>query len=404
MTWREVPRTQLCHLESDRSAASTPSSALSSGSETLVEVFCPEGLSGCDATACGASSRPDPTQRQAAPFVPWAHPRAEDARVVHLRKNNLPVPVPASTPTAFDPHAVPFVPAAARARAPLDTSPCTIQVKPAWLSMLRRGCVSNDRSARRMRAQTVVAQGQWDAEAMTSLVGKLTDCAVEGHDPELTTVAPFARALYDEFEKTCSKTYAMMFGTHLAQCVWTEFSAWWNAALPTAVVHLKLWPDQAQPLLKSALAIAAFAADLFVQGLVPATYIHRCLLMLTGTPRVIEEVHAVRTMLSHADAKLCANGAMAGFVDSFAGKASMIPDNASVVRQQFDRAAVKQWISEIREIINGWTTDVPSSSPSKTSVSATDEQTPKMNVETTPKAPAPMSPTRTSPPRKTDKT
>lgn len=201
-----------------------------------------------------ASQETAPVESKALTHLEWVQQFAEQARQAHLRNSGHPVFAPPSSP--FNPHAVPFVPAAIRAHAAaaaaappesptygLEVETCHFQVQHPWVSNLRRGSVTSDTKVRRVQAELVVSMGPWDAVTMADLCTKLSDRAAEGFGPELATVAPFARDLYDCFKSELGETRALQFCDHLRESVLAEYIAWWKAVSSTLASQASIRAD-----------------------------------------------------------------------------------------------------------------------------------------------------------------
>lgn len=98
---------------------------------------------------------------------------------------------------------------------------------------------------------------------------------------------------------------------------------------------------KAQAFLSSALAVATFVADLFVQRIILREFVHHCLNLLTRDLRVIEQLHAVQAIISHADEHLYETRAMTSLMAALAAKAAALQDGASAVGQTFDKTEVE---------------------------------------------------------------
>ena len=114
-----------------------------------------------DSTDATSSSQPS-TSSQALPLThaEWLHQFAEQARRAHMRnvaRSLQPEPCQCLSTAAYP---------ETEYKKP---EPALLQVKQPWLTPFRRGCVTIDSKARRVHAQSVVAQGEWDADGLHGL-------------------------------------------------------------------------------------------------------------------------------------------------------------------------------------------------------------------------------------------
>jgi len=327
---------------------STPSSSASSSSLTLDE-------DDIDATPCKAISHSE-----------WLQQFAEQARRAHMRNVSRP---------SFNLDASPFVPSAFR---PLDTDDADacldydvpyevrerglLQVKQPWLSAFRRGCVTIDPKARRIHAQNVVAFGTWNIDSLAELANKVVDRVSEGYDEELGVLAPFARDIADYLAADVGQAVAEHFKDLLRECILTEFAVWWHMDLPTSVAALRYeFVQDAYRLFDIAFAVASFVGDAFAHALLPARVVHHCLALLVRKLSIIEQVHAVHAIVSHADARLYDGRTLLLLMSVLKFRAGRVPSGTSVLGEPFWEEDVRVYVKEIDALVDGWVKAGPSS-------------------------------------------
>ncbi|KAI0931028.1 hypothetical protein AcV7_005052 [Taiwanofungus camphoratus] len=266
---------------------------------------------------------------------------------------------PVSAITAFNPLAMPFVPATLRVQ-PTWLSPQApvkdvLQVQHPWMRHLRACLTTGDRRVHLAYARDIVEMGPWDSAVIAVIAGKISGRAVEGFGPELEPVAAFARTMYNTFKDILDEAHAALFQHHLWQYVWSEFQAWWHPDSPTAVFKLAYTQHpEAHVYLTSAYAVAMFVSDLFVQQLVSSDCVFGCLQMITSRISVLEDVLAVHAIISHANERLYDRQTMYAFMGAFKQRARMICNNASAVGEQFTQAHVQPYVQDVSDTIEKW--------------------------------------------------
>ncbi|KZT67124.1 hypothetical protein DAEQUDRAFT_412828 [Daedalea quercina L-15889] len=211
-------------------APSTPSSSASSSSLTLDEDVWGEGdTSKCDHNALKLVDQPDSdatlSTTKAASHSEWLDQFAEQARRAHLRNVSRSIVASSFVHAAFHPlDDDPIYPDVAHE----TPEPLLLQVKQPWLSAFRRGCVTVDGKARKMYAQSVVALGAWDADALAELANRVVDRISESYGEGFAVLAPFVQDIVRCLAADVGEAEADWFRNLLREFLLAEFTAWWD--------------------------------------------------------------------------------------------------------------------------------------------------------------------------------
>lgn len=283
---------------------------------------------------------------------------------------------PCATPSHLDPsplqkgrHASLYIPKIIRDRAIADPIHCGLDVPSlawqsghSWARDVRAGMSTMDSADRHSYASRVASAGPWDASSMSELAAKFCERAADGDETHLQSVALFARELSDMFRQSQGADCASMFEGHLKQCLLAEYRAWWLPSLPSSVARIPACspsPPHPSPdyLLSRARTVNAFAADLFAQKVVTGSFIGLCLQILTETTTFIEEVHAIRDMLTRAGVHLYERIPIKDIIGKLEQRVSMIPDggpSCSVAQHPYPTGEVWRTVHDIHGIIANW--------------------------------------------------
>lgn len=347
------------------STPSSSSSSTSSGGLTLYEDedgWYDFGKADADSLASDSSdatsSSQPPTSSQPLPLTraEWLHQFAEQARRAHMR----------NVARSLQSEPCPCLPTAAYPETEYKKpEPALLQVKQPWLTPFRRGCVTVDPKARRVHAQSVVAQCEWDADSLLELANKVVGRTAEGYTEELALLAPFARDIADSLAEDVGKVEAELFKEFLAECLLAEFAVWWDMVsclplpcrscdadmasaqdLPTSVGMLRyesLW--EVTRFFDTAFALATVVGQAFRERLLPAHVVHQCLVLLVRKLSMIEQVQAVHAIIMHADAALCDGRTLPLLMSVFRFRAVRVPPGTSVLWEPYTREQVGTYLT-----------------------------------------------------------
>ncbi|KAI0373781.1 hypothetical protein BV20DRAFT_962367 [Pilatotrama ljubarskyi] len=302
------------------------------------------GLSRQDVQATDVASWEAPS------FEAWVtQPRAQRAHdTLELSRSSS----AASSHSSLNPYAGEFVPMAARPQGAPEGQQEVVAASPEvgmevlrsqqpWMPDFHSGSVTKDPAAHRHHAKAIVHTGHWDDSSMRQFVEVIVQRVMESNGDSLTMVAPFAKAIHDAFGRYGGNVCSVAFREHLRRGVWHDFESFWKPSLPTSL----LFPHRNLPqrMLTPALAIVMFVGELFAQELVDAGYVYRCLELLVGDMRVIEQLRAARLLFCRLDYRLQdANpAAMGRMVDAIKMNANRLVPGQSALGETFEYSSVK---------------------------------------------------------------
>ena len=352
-----VPATRL-------SAPSSSSSTTSSSSLTLYEDE--DGwydfAKADDVSLASDSTDATPPSPPSIPLQPlplthgeWLHQFAEQARRAHMRNVARTMGVDPCLPTIVAYPETEYQ----------KPEPALLQVKQPWLTPFRRGCVTADPKARRVHAQNVVAEGEWDADGLLELANKVGGHTAEGYTEEFALLAPFAHEIADCLAEGVGTVKAELFKELLTECLLAEFAVWWDMVsswplaraschanitfakdLPTSVGKLRyesLW--DVTRFYDNAFALATFIGQAFRECLLPVQAVHQCLALLVRKLSIIEQVQAVHAIILHADAALCDARSLPILMRVFKFRAVRLPPGTSVLWEPYTREQVGAYVA-----------------------------------------------------------
>ncbi|OSX57235.1 hypothetical protein POSPLADRAFT_1076405 [Postia placenta MAD-698-R-SB12] len=280
--------------------------------------------------------------------------------------------------SSFNPLAEPFVPGASRmhtlAATPVpqpsvqQTSAATdasLVIRYDWLPSLRLGLAAVHPESRRVLAQSIVRLKPWarDPVRVAILSAKIAKCVIEGHYPNMTTVAQFSSELDKLFRREEGGQLAMYFRRCLELYLCRCFAEYCYPLCqqPHEIYSMRA-PVRSRDgevtcsRIESALALAAYAGGLFAQDMIPGSLALTCLNALVSQPYVLEHLQAIHALLSHAGQKLCKAGSP-DYWDSI----SSVSFSSYIVMSGGPTVRVTEWENEPEPVPMGqgvrWTSD-----------------------------------------------